>query len=42
MKKSNDIFQISLSWVNFLSSLAIASKYKPHMQDHCQPYWPAA
>jgi hypothetical protein len=42
MKKANDIFQISLSWAHFLSSLAMASKYKPHMQEHRQRYWPAA
>ena len=42
MKKAIDIFQISLCWENFLSSLAMASKYKPHMQDHCQHYWSAA
>jgi len=38
MKKANDIFRIGLSWVNFLVSLAMASKYKLHMQDRRQHY----
>jgi len=42
MEKAKNIFRISPSRPNFLSSSAMASKYKPHMQDHRQRYWPAA
>jgi len=42
MKKADHILRIRLSWANFLSSLAMASKYKLHMQDHRHRYWPAA
>ena len=42
MKEANEIFRISSNCENFLSSLAMASKYKPHMQDHRQPYSLAA